>query len=175
MATGADHKDVFTHEASDIRHQRLAKQAVKGTLYLVGYYGITFVRRFAQRPRHEYRTVFLKYWLPVLAVGGLGLVLVVCAGDQAVLHLYDHRYRGAAWMVGVLAVGLWHTMLYSTLSPAILALSTSHYNAAANLIYCVSLFTLILLGFHFYGMLGAAVAVAAGDLPVYFVVFYAAY
>jgi O-antigen/teichoic acid export membrane protein len=137
--------------------------------------GYPFIARFAQQPRHEYRTVFLKYRLPVLAVGGLSLVLVVCTGDQFVLHVYDHRYRGAAWMVGVLAVGLWHTILYSTLSPAILALSKAHYNAAANLVYCISLFTLIPLGFHFYGMLGAVVAVAAGDLPVYFVVLYAAY
>jgi O-antigen/teichoic acid export membrane protein len=137
--------------------------------------GYPFIARFAQQPRHEYRRIFLKYRLPVLAVGGLGLVLVVCTGDQVVLHLYDHRYRAAAWMVGVLAVGLWHTMLYSTLSPAILALSKAHYNAGANLAYCISLFTLIPLGFHFFGMLGAVAAVAGGDLPVYFVVQYAAH
>jgi O-antigen/teichoic acid export membrane protein len=137
--------------------------------------GYPFVARFAQQPRHEYRSIFLKYRLPVLAVGGLGLVIVVCTGDQLVLHLYDHRYRDAAWMVGVLAVGLWHTMLYSTLSPAILALSKAHYNAGANLAYCICLFTLIPLGFHFFGMLGAVAAVAFGDLPVYFVVLYAAY
>jgi O-antigen/teichoic acid export membrane protein len=137
--------------------------------------GYPFIARFAQQPRDEYRSVFLKYRLPVLAVGGLGLVLVICTGDQLVLHLYDHRYRAASWMVGVLAAGLWHTMLYSTLSPAILALSKAHYNAFANLVYCISLFTLIPLGFHYYGTLGAVVAVAAGDLPVYFVVLYAAY
>ena len=78
-------------------------------------------------------------------------------------------------MVGVLAVGLWHTMLHNTISPAILALSKAHYNAAANLAYCISLFTLIPLGFHYYGILGAVVAVAVGDFPVYFVVLYSAY
>lgn len=137
--------------------------------------GYPFIARFAQQPRHEYRSIFLKYRLPVLAVGGLGLVFVVCTGDQLVLHLYDHRYRDAAWMVGVLAVGLWHTMLYSTLSPAILALAKPRYNAAANLAYCICLFSLIPLGFHFFGMLGAVTAVAFGDLPVYFVVLYAAF
>ena len=137
--------------------------------------GYPFIARFAQQPRHEYRSIFLKYRLPVLAVGGLGLVFVVCTGDQLVLHLYDHRYHEAAWMVGVLAVGLWHTMLYGTLGPAILALSKAHYNAVANLVYCICLFGLIPLGFHFFGMLGAVVAVAFGDLPVYFVVQYAAY
>lgn len=137
--------------------------------------GFPFIARFAQQPRHEYRSIFLKYRLPVLAVGGLGLVLVICTGDQLVLHLYDRRYHAAAWMIGVLAVGLWHTILYNTLSAAILALSKAHYNAVANLVYCISLFTLIPLGFHFYGILGAVVAVAVGDLPVYFVVLYAAY
>jgi O-antigen/teichoic acid export membrane protein len=140
-----------------------------------GRVGYPFIARFAQKPREEYRNIFLKYRLPTLAVGGLGLILVICTGDQVVLHLYDHRYRAAAWMVVVLAAGLWHTMLYSTLSPAILALSKAHYNAIANLVYCISLFTLIPLGFHYYGTLGAVVAVAAGDLPVYFVVLYAGY
>ena len=137
--------------------------------------GYPFIAKFAQHPRAEYRAVLLKYRLPVLAVGGLGLILVICTGDQLVLHLYDHRYRAAAWMVGVLAAGLWHTTLYSTLSPAILALSKAHYNAGANLLYCISLFTLIPLGFHYYGTLGAVMGVAVGDLPVYFIVLYAAY
>lgn len=137
--------------------------------------GYPFIAKFSQSPRAEYRAVLLKYRLPVLAVGGLGLVLMICTGDQLVLHLYDPRYRAASWMVGVLAAGLWHTTLYSTLSPAILALSKAHYNAVANLLYCISLFTLIPLGYHAYGVLGAVVAVAVGDLPVYFVVLYAAY
>jgi O-antigen/teichoic acid export membrane protein len=137
--------------------------------------GYPFIAKFAQQPRAEYRAVLLKYRLPVLAIGGLGLILVICTGDQLVFHLYDHRYRAAAWMVGVLAAGLWHTTLYSTLSPAILALSKAHYNATANLVYCISIFTLIPLGFHYYGIVGAVAAVAVGDLPIYFVVLYAAF
>jgi O-antigen/teichoic acid export membrane protein len=136
--------------------------------------GFPFIARFAGRPRVEYRALLLKYRLPVLAVGGLGLISIACTGDMFVKHLYDHRYHDAAWMVGILAIGLWHTMLYSTVSSAILALSKAHYNALANLVFVICLFTLIPLGFHYYGILGAVVAVAAGDLPVYFVVQYAA-
>ena len=137
--------------------------------------GYPFIARFTQQPRHEYRSILIKYRMPVLAVGGLGLVVLVCTGDQMILHLYDHRYSAAAWMVSVLAVGLWHTMLYSTLSPAILALAKPRYNAVANLVYCLCLFIMIPVGFHYFGMLGAVLAVAFGDLPVYFVVLYAAY
>jgi O-antigen/teichoic acid export membrane protein len=137
--------------------------------------GYPFIARFAQKPRHEYRAVFLKYRMPLLAVGALGLVILICTGDQLILHLYDHRYRTAGWMIGVLAIGLWHTMLYSTLSPAILALGRPRYNAIANLVYCICLFSMIPIGFHLYGMVGAVVAVAFSDLPVYFVILYGAY
>jgi O-antigen/teichoic acid export membrane protein len=137
--------------------------------------GYPFIAKFASQPRETYRALLLKYRLPVLAVAGLGLIIVVCTGDQAVLHVYDHRYHDAAWMVAILAIGLWHTILYSTVSPAILALSKAHYNAAGYLVYCISLFTLIPLGYHFYGMPGAVAAVAFGDLPVYFVVQYSAH
>jgi len=36
-AIGADRKEGLTQEASDIRHQKLEKQTVKGTVYIVGY------------------------------------------------------------------------------------------------------------------------------------------
>lgn len=137
--------------------------------------GYPFIAKFASKPREEYRAVLLKYRLPVLAAGALGLIIAVCIGDKVILHVYDHRYHQAAWMIGILAIGLWHTTLYNTLAPAILALSKSHWNAIGNLVFCISLFTLIPLGYHYYGMPGAVAAVAFGDLPVYFVVQYSAY
>jgi O-antigen/teichoic acid export membrane protein len=150
----------------------LPRQIIMQFTSRVGY---PFIAKFASKPRKDYRAVLLKYRLPVLAVGALGLIIAVCVGDQIILHVYDHRYHQAAWMIGILAIGLWHTTLYNTLAPAILALSKSHYNAIGNLVFCISLFTLIPLGFHFYGMPGAVAAVAFGDLPVYFVVQYSAY
>ena len=78
-------------------------------------------------------------------------------------------------MVGILAIGLWHTLLYSTVSPAIFALQRSHYNAIAYLAYCITLYVALPLGFHLLGMAGAVIAVAASDLPVYFVTAYSAH
>ena len=150
----------------------LPRQIIMQFTSRVGY---PFIAKFAGKPRQEYRAMLLKYRLPVLAVGALCLVVAVCVGDKVILHVYDRRYHQAAWMIGILAVGLWHTMLYSTLAPAILALAKSHWNALGNLVFCISLFTLIPLGYHYYGMPGAVLAVAFGDLPVYFVVQYSAY
>jgi hypothetical protein len=42
-------------------------------------------------------------------------------------------------------------------------------------VYCIALFILIPLGFHYFGIAGAVVAVAISDVPVYFVILHASY
>jgi len=137
--------------------------------------GFPFIARFSDRPRREYQDILLKYRMPVLAAGGLMLILVICTGDIFITHVYDHRYHQAAWMIGILTVGLWHTLLYSTTNPAILSLQKAHYNALGYFVYCVSLYAALPIGFHLLGMTGAVLAVAVSDLPMYFVALYSAY
>ena len=131
--------------------------------------GFPFIAKFMQKSREEYTAVLVKYRAPVLLGGAILLTGTICTGDLFILHVYDKRYAGAAWMVAVLAAGLWHTLLYSTLSPAIMALQKSHYNAIAYAAYCVTLFIFLPVGFHYYGIVGATIGVAASDLPVYII------
>jgi O-antigen/teichoic acid export membrane protein len=130
--------------------------------------GFPFIAKFMESPRPEFRRVLLKYRAPVLLLGAVLLSVTICSGDLFISHVYDTRYHGAGWMVGILGLGLWHTLLYSTISPAIFALQKSHYNAIAQFVYCVTLFVALPLGYHSFGMLGAVVAVAISDLPMYF-------
>ena len=60
-------------------------------------------------------------------------------------------------------------MLYATTMPALLSLGKSSYQAIGNACYCIAVIVTIPFAFHFFGMFGAVVAVAAGDLPMYFV------
>jgi O-antigen/teichoic acid export membrane protein len=136
--------------------------------------GYPFIAKFSDQPRPRFRQILLKYRLPVLAVGGLMLIAVICTGDFFILHVYTKPYHAAAWMIPILAIGLWHTLLYSTISPAILSLQKPHYNALAYLVYCITLFIFLPWGFHVWGMVGAVIAVAFSDLPVYFVNAYSA-
>ena len=136
--------------------------------------GFPFIAKFMHRSREEYSALLVRYRAPVLMAGALLLTFTICTGDLFILHVYDHRYAGAAWMVAVLSIGLWHTLLYSTVSPAIIALQKSHYNALAYAGYCVSLFLLLPLGFHWHGIFGAVVAVALSDVPVYVIYFLSA-
>ncbi|MBV8436668.1 MAG: oligosaccharide flippase family protein [Silvibacterium sp.] len=144
-------------------------------LQFCGRVGFPFIARFSDRPRREYQDILLKYRMPVLAAGGLMLILVICTGDLFVTHVYDHRYHNAAWMIGILTVGLWHTLLYSTTNPAILSLQKAHYNALGYFVYCISLYLALPIGFHLLGMTGAVLAVAVADLPMYFVALYSAH
>ena len=93
---------------------------------------------------------------------------MVYIGGFLVTKIYDRRYHAASWMVPVLALGLWHTLMYATTMPALLSLGKSHYHAIGNVLYCATVVAAIPLAFHFYGMFGAVVAVAASDLPMYF-------
>ena len=144
-------------------------------LQFCGRVGFPFIAKFASRPRKEYRDIIIKYRMPVLAIGGVLLIIVICTGDFFIRAVYDPRYHDAAWMIGILTLGLWHTLLYSTTNPAILSLQKAHYNALGYLVYCVSLYLTLPIGFHFLGMTGAVLAVAVADLPVYFVTAYSAY
>jgi len=144
-------------------------------LQFCGRVGFPFIARFSERPRREYQDILLKYRKLVLGAGGLMLILVICTGDLFITHVYDRRYHEAAWMIGILTVGLWHTLLYSTTYPAILSLQKAHYNALGYFVYCVSLYMALPLGFHLLGMTGAVLAVAVADLPMYFVALYSAH
>ncbi len=137
--------------------------------------GFPFLAKFQDLPRPEFRQHYLKYRQLVLAGCAVLLAAVVCCGDIFLVHVYPPRYHAAGWMVGILGVGLWHTLLYSTISPAIFALHRSHYNAFAQAVYCATLFLSLPWAFHHYGMLGAVIAAAASDLPMYFCFQYAAF
>jgi O-antigen/teichoic acid export membrane protein len=129
--------------------------------------GFPFIAKMSHLPIAEFRTIFLQYRFRTLVAGATLLCLMVHLGGFLVTRMYDSRYHAASWMVPVLAIGLWHTLLYSTTMPALLSLGKSHYGAIGNATYFVAIVTAIPLGFHFFGMFGAVIAVAAGDFPLY--------
>ncbi len=131
--------------------------------------GYPFIAKMAHLPVAEFRRTFLWYRFRALLAGAAMLCLMVYLGGFLVTRVYDRRYHAASWMVPVLALGLWHTLLYATTMPALLSLGKSQYQAIGNAVYCLGVVTAIPLAFHFFGMIGAVVAVAAGDLPMYFV------
>jgi O-antigen/teichoic acid export membrane protein len=131
--------------------------------------GLPFIAKMTHLPLPEFRANCLKYRFYVLAAGAFILSIVVVGGGPLVTHLYDHRYAAAGWMVPILALGLWHTLLYATIGDVLFALGKSKYNAIGTACYCATMFIALPIAFHFFGILGAVVSVAAGDFPFYLV------
>lgn len=129
-----------------------------------------FIAKIIHLPREEFRAKFLRYRFFALVAGACLLSVMVVWGHLLILRLYDRRYHEAAWMIPILAAGLWHTLLYQTTSPVLLSLGKTKYSAIGNAAYCIAMLTGIPIAFHLFGLFGAVIAVAAGDFPQYVVI-----
>jgi len=132
--------------------------------------GFPLISKLTHLPLDQFRAQFLRYRLYALSLGAFLLAAMAVWGSFIVTKLYKPAYHDAAWMVPVLALGLWHTLLYTTTNPVLFALGKSKYNAIGNAAYCIAMLVGIPVGFHFFGLFGAVVAVAAGDFPLYLVI-----
>jgi O-antigen/teichoic acid export membrane protein len=133
-----------------------------------GYVGLPFVSKFSHLARAEFRAVIIRYRRLVLLAGALLLSFGVNFSDLFLLHIYDKRYHDAAWMVPILALGLWHTILYSTSMPCLTMLGKVSYNVVGYVFTAVSLLVVVPLVFPHWGLLGAVCVISFSDIPVYF-------
>jgi O-antigen/teichoic acid export membrane protein len=147
------------------------RSVINSFSYRVGY---PFIAKIIHLPLPEFRTQYLGYRRYALLIGAALLSAMVIWGDLIIHFLYKPAYAAAAWMVPILAVGLWHTLMYMTTSPVLLALGKSKYNAIGNAVWCLTMMSAIPLSFHFWGIEGAVWAVAAGDFPLYCVFLFGA-
>jgi O-antigen/teichoic acid export membrane protein len=137
-----------------------------------GKIALPFVGKISHLPRHEFRKVVLHYRRTVLLAGAAILVVVVNSSDIVLRHIYDSRYRDGAWMAPVLALGLWHTILYSTTGPCLVTLGKLSYNITGYMLAAVVIVFLVPISFHRWGMAGAVWTIAFSDVGVYFASLY---
>ncbi|HEV8607733.1 MAG TPA: oligosaccharide flippase family protein [Tepidisphaeraceae bacterium] len=123
--------------------------------------------RKADLPRHELREKMLRNRRPVLLALALMVALLAVGGDWAVRILYDKRYAAAAWIFPVLALGLWPRFLDITMHDALTAIRKLHYNPAGSVLRIVVIGTGLPIAFHYFGLAGAVVVIALGDVPNY--------
>ena len=163
------------------------------TLTMLGIYGIAFslgdmprqviiaissrvifpsISLLAKLPREELRAKILNNRKLILIPLAVGLAIFVTFGDQLILILYRKEYAAASWMMPILALGIWHTTLYSMMGSCLLAVGKSQYPAMGSLLTFVNLCISIPLAYHLKGNLGAVIAIALGDLPTYAVINY---
>ncbi|MCV3216505.1 oligosaccharide flippase family protein [Plectonema radiosum NIES-515] len=126
----------------------------------------------ADLPRAILREKILRQrWLILLGTA-IVLAFLTTIGDLLVAVLYDKRYADATWMMPILCTGIWFSLLFYTISPALLAISKPLYSAQSNF----ARFGVIILGvplaYYSFGTLGAIIVIAFSDLPLYIVNLY---
>jgi O-antigen/teichoic acid export membrane protein len=123
-------------------------------------------------PRYELRAKLLRNRRPLLLGLTAMMIFLISFGDQVIYFLYDQRYDDAAWMLPILALGIWPRLLCSTVESALTAIGKVHYTAIGNFTRMAFTIAGILVGFAWLGNLGAVIAVALNDLFYYAVVVY---
>lgn len=121
-------------------------------------------------PRPAMREKILRNRGVVLVFLAAALALLACFGDVLIRTLYDPRYAQAAWMLPLLAVGLWPRMLCNTIEPSLFAIGMPKYSAVGQIARFGFTLCGILVGFYLFGIVGAIIAVALNDIAYYVVI-----
>lgn len=100
------------------------------------------------------------------------LAILVSFGDVLICGLYDERYHDAAWMLPILALGIWPNLLTITMSSSLLAIGKPLYEALGNFFKFCYMVIGLPVGFSLLGVKGAVIVVALNDFPFYAAVSY---
>ena len=127
-----------------------------------------FIASHSQTPRIELHAHLAPIRLKFLALAGFGLSILAATGDLAIRILYDQRYHAASWMLPILILGAWFSILCNLNESSLMGLGRPNYSAFGN----GAKFGLLLIGLTFgvarYGIPGGVIAVAVSDLGRYF-------
>lgn len=137
------------------------------TLALNGKVIFPALARIADLPRQEIRAKLNRNRKPMLILLAVGLAFLISFGDFLVKLLYDKRYTDAAWMLPLLALGIWPRLLCNTNDPALMAIGKPQYVTAGNFSRFICTAVGVLIGFQLFKVPGAIAAVALNDLVYY--------
>ena len=127
------------------------------------------ISKFSHLPRNELRQSILRKRKLILFPLAVLVALLTGFGDVLIEFLYDARYKQAGWMLSLLALGMWPLVLYSTIDRSLYAIGKPTYSAAGNFFKFLYMIICIPLSYKFAGYVGAVLAVALNDLPVYLI------
>jgi len=137
------------------------------TFALNGKVFLPAISRLADRPRAELRAKLNHNRKLMLIPLAFGLSVLISFGDYLIKLLYDDRYAAAAWMLPILALGIWPRLLCNTNEPSLFAIGKPQYTTGANVTRFIWTVGGVLLGYSLMKVPGAIIAVALNDLLYY--------
>jgi O-antigen/teichoic acid export membrane protein len=125
----------------------------------------------SQTPRDDLRgqlaPVRLRLFPIVIAV----FSLFVATADIPIKLLYDARYQAASWMLPVLIIGSWFSILTYLNESTLLGLARPSYSAAANGLKFLFLVVGLPVSLGMHGLVGCIVVIIFADLVRYIPIF----
>ncbi|GAA6614484.1 oligosaccharide flippase family protein [Scytonema sp. NUACC26] len=126
----------------------------------------------ADLPRASLRAKIIRQRQILLVGFAVILAALVTIGDLIINVLYDRRYTEATWMMPILCCGIWFSLLFYTINPALLAISKPLYSAQSNFARFAIITLCVPLAYYRFGILGAIVVISLSDFPLYIVNLY---
>ncbi|MCU0535031.1 MAG: oligosaccharide flippase family protein [Hydrococcus sp. Prado102] len=128
---------------------------------------LPIVAQLAYLPREELRAKILKKRKILLASVGAIAILFASFGDLLVLQLYDERYAQAAWMLPILALGIWPYLLFDTSRQVLVAVGKPNYQAYGQFVKSIHVCLGLPIAYYFFGLPGLIIMVALNDIELY--------
>lgn len=123
-------------------------------------------------PRQQLRKKILNKRKFLLIMSMFIVALMFCFGDTLILLLYEENYQDAAWILPLLALGLWPIILVDSIGKSLFSLGKPQYNAFASgfkFIYMCVLLPLVLFN---QPISWGIVVIAFNDVPIYLCISY---
>jgi O-antigen/teichoic acid export membrane protein len=130
-----------------------------------------FIASHSQMPRGDLHGQLAAIRARFLLLAAFGISILVSTTDLAIKVLYDERYQAAGWMLPVLIMGSWVSILASVNDSTLLGLGKPSYGAISNSAKFGFLVIGLPLGFMVNGVLGVVAVFAMGDLCRYVPIF----
>lgn len=105
----------------------------------------------------------------LLAVISVAMAGGISISDLVVTFIYDSRYHEATWMLTLLLLGGWLSILCSLSEYSLLGVGKPTYNVVGNGLKLVFYVTVLPLAFEKLALFGAIVAIAFSDIARYVV------
>jgi O-antigen/teichoic acid export membrane protein len=125
----------------------------------------------SQIPRDDLRRQLAPLRAKFLFLGAIVFSLLAATADIPIKVLYDERYQAANWMLPVLIIGSWFSILTYLNESMLLGLGRPSYSAAANGLKFTFLLIGLPLSLKLHGLMAGITVVVLGDLVRYIPVF----
>jgi len=126
-----------------------------------------FIASHSRTPRAVLRKELAPIRARFLLAAAVVFSLFAATADLAITIIYDERYRAATWMLPVLVIGSWFTILANINESTLLGLGRPSYTALSN----GAKFALMLIALPFSlrssGLLGCVTVIALIDIARY--------